>query len=251
MMARILLQLTGEFGGWDVIYDKMSFCSVGTCVGWGLFQQRESLLCKQGCGLCSLQGQILPCICLLVPLRALPPCSCPLIIKDHFPVVAASSNTSQHLSSSLIRKWPNHPTCEILDEKFLFVKAGGKKAWSMFGLTGLSSDRGAKPFICRILHLFMSGGVVGCHTFCWSVAGIKVPWHEGWMLLMPPIVPPLSDCLWGLFFTSVSLVCLVTVTEVQLAGHHLYLTFTCMKQRFLLFKPQFLVGIFEKYKEKG
>lgn len=72
------------------------------------------------------------------------------------------------------------------------------------------------------------------------------------MLLMPPIVPPLSGCVFeGLFFTRGSLVCLVTVTEVQLAGHHLYLTFTCMKQRFLLFKPQFLVGIVEKYKEKG
>lgn len=137
----------------------MSFCSVGTCVGWGLFQQRERLLCKQGCGLSSLQGQILPCMCFLVPLRALPPCSCPLIIKNHFPV-AASSNTSQHLSICLIRKWPNHPTHEILDKKLLFVKAGGKKAWSMFGLTGLSSDRGAKPSAGYCIYL--------CQVWLWA-----------------------------------------------------------------------------------
>lgn len=72
------------------------------------------------------------------------------------------------------------------------------------------------------------------------------------MLLMPPVVPPLSDCVFGgLFLTSISLVCLVTVTQVQLTGDLLNLTFTWLRHRFLLCKPQFLVDIVEKYKEKG
>lgn len=67
------------------------------------------------------------------------------------------------------------------------------------------------------------------------------------MPLTPPIVPPLSGCVReGLVLTSVSLVCLVTVTEVQLV-----LTFTCTTHRFLLCKPQVIVDIVEKYKEKG
>lgn len=64
----------------------------------------------------------------------------------------------------------------------------------VFGLTGLSSDRGAKPFICRILHLFMSGGVVGCHTFCWSVAGIKDASHASYCASSQWL------CLWGSVF---------------------------------------------------
>lgn len=72
------------------------------------------------------------------------------------------------------------------------------------------------------------------------------------MPLTPPIVPPLSGCVReGLVLTSVSLVCLVTVTEVQLAWHRLVLTFTWTTHRFLLCKPQVIVDIVEKYKEKG
>lgn len=57
------------------------------------------------------------------------------------------------------------------------------------------------------------------------------------MLLMSPTVPPLSDCVFeGLFLTSVSLVCLVTVTEVQLTGHILNLTL-CEAQFFIMQTP--------------
>lgn len=47
------------------------------------------------------------------------------------------------------------------------------------------------------------------------VAGTKVPRHESWMLLMPPLMTGLSDYVFEvLFFTTLSLVYLVTVTEV-------------------------------------
>lgn len=71
------------------------------------------------------------------------------------------------------------------------------------------------------------------------------------MLLMPPIVTALSNCVFeGLFLTSLSFIYLGTVTEVQLTGHLLDLMFTCVKHRFLLCKLQFLVDIIEKYVEK-